>query len=148
MAHPTWTLLLQYEHEIRAQAYSLMETRGVRLEDAFRQAWCDQTTRDRTPLALEHRKRSEPTGSDDHNRPPQLSKKQGKAEKKKEQAQLQKKGDGKGKGKGKLPGCLPYTPDGQKVRPDFNTKDMVCRRGRGFTFAHVCGRCFKVGTPM
>ena len=118
-----------------------METRGVRLEDAFRQAWCDQTTRDRyflTPLALEHRKRPEPTGSDDHNRPPQLSKKQRKAEKKKEQAQMQKKGDGKGKGKGKLPGCAPYTPDGQKVCFDFNTKD----------FAHVCGRCFKVGTPM
>ena len=73
------------------------------MEDAFRQAWCDQTTRDRyflTPLALEHRKRPEPTGSDDHNRPPQLSKKQRKAEKKKEQAQMQKKGDGKGKARG------------------------------------------------
>ena len=88
MAHPTWTLLSQYEHEMRAQACSLMETRGVRLDDAFRQAWCDQTTRDRyflTPLALEHRKRPEPTGSDDHNKSPQLSKKQRKAEKKKEQ---------------------------------------------------------------
>ena len=62
--------------------------------------------------------------------------------------QMQKKGDGKGKGKGKLPGCAPYTRDGQKVCFDFNTKDMVCRRGRGCTFAHVCGRCFKVGTPM
>ena len=128
-----------------------METRGVRLEDAFRQAWCDQTTRNRyflTPLALEQFKRPEPTGSDDHNRPSQLSKKQRKAEKKKEQAQMQKKGDGKGKVKEKLLGCAPYTADGQKVCLDFNTKDMVCRRGRVCTFAHVCGRCFKVGTPM
>ena len=149
MAHPTWTLLLQYEHEIRAQAYSLTETRGVRLEDAFRQAWCDQTTRDRyflTPLALEHRKRPEPTGSDDHNRPPQLSKKQRKAKRRrKSRLRCRRKAMVKARASGS---CLAVCLTRLTARRCVSTKDMVCRRGRGCTFAHVCGRCFKVGTPM
>ena len=136
MAHPTWTLLLQYEHEIRAQAYTLMETRGVRLEDAFRQAWCDQTTGDRhflTPLALEHRKRPEPTGSDDHNRPPQLSKKQRKAEEKKEHLSL----------------AVRLTRLTARRCVSTSTRRIwYAAVVEVALFAHVCGRCFKVGTPM
>ena len=84
--NPSWTLLLQYEHEIRAQAYSMMETRGVPLDQALKQAWCDQTTRDRyflTPLALEQRRRPmDRDHRDDGARPHKKSKTEKRNEKK------------------------------------------------------------------
>ena len=62
-----------------------------------------------------------------------------------------KKGRGKGKSKGPTGaaanGCARVTPDGRQICFPFNNKAEGCSRAN-CTFAHVCGKCFKEGTPM
>ena len=59
------------------------------------------------------------------------------------------KGKGKSKGKGKTPpppNCSTKTPDGKQICFKFNTHGGC--DVQGCHFAHVCGTCFKKGSPM
>ena len=107
IAQPSCTLLLKYEHEIRAQAYSGVQTRHTGLEEALPSAWCDQTVRSGyfvSPLALEHLKR--PACDIASETRPATERKKGKGK---------PKGVGKGKSKDKPESCAPVTPEGQRI---------------------------------
>ena len=139
IADPTWALLLQYEHEIRIHAYFLMDQKAMSLDIALRQAWTDETVRGRyfiTPLALEHRRAPPAPFFEGIPRPTKVSKKEKKM-----------MNMGKGKGKGKAPDCAASTPDGANICFAFNSKTSECRK-KNCPFEHVCGKCFRKGTPM
>ena len=142
-ASPNWELLLSYEHEIRSHAYSMVCNEGMALESALRKAWQDEVIKGRyfvTPLALQPTKRP-------YFQPPPVP-----------QAKFHRpeKAKGKGKGRGKTKGkakasapanCAAMTPDGKRICYDFNGGG--CSRGtKDCRFEHVCGICFKAGTPM
>lgn len=142
LASPTWNLLLNYEHEIRAHACSLLCEGDMSWDKALRMAWMDTTVKDRyfvTPLQLASSKRSAPTttgiGGGGHAGPP--LQKRTKAE----------KGKGKGKSKDKGKRCAFRTPGGKQVCFNFNKPDG-CPKGAACAFEHVCGVCFKEGRPM
>ena len=90
-----WDLIISYEHEIRVQAYRLVQ-RGLFLAEALKKSWEDPVLKERcftTPLALSvlagHKRRTPDTGFDDGTAHDHGYK------------QKIKKGDGKGKrGKG------------------------------------------------
>ena len=140
-AGPRWTLLLSYEHEIRSHAYSLVCNDGKSLEVALKLAWEDEIIKGRyflTPLMLQPVKRSydQPSGGSQMKFPRQ------------EKSKAKGKGKNKVKGKGKSPpsNCAGETSDGKKICYDFNGSG--CSKGAQCRFSHVCGVCFKKGTPM
>ena len=142
VAGPTWELLLSYEHEVRAQAYSLVCNKGYPLDAALREAWKDTVVKDRyfvTPLALQPKRALE--GDRFPNAPAKFQKYESKKK---------PKIKGKGKGKGSKPpgNCASETPDGKKICFDFNAAGKKCARGEKCRFAHVCGICFRKGAPM
>jgi hypothetical protein len=142
-AGPGWPLLLSYEQEIRAYAYSLVCNEGVPLKDALVKAWQDETVKGSyfvTPLALQSTKRHlEHPGSVQPSKFQRMDMPKGKGKGKRNK---------KGKGKSTAPSnCASKTPDGKGICFDFN-KNGCSRSAKECRFEHVCGVCFRKGSPM
>ena len=123
---------------------------GKSLDKSLREAWADPVVRDRHLIAELQRRsfqRKRPA-EEEQAGPSKREKKRVKIATAKEAARAAASGKGgdkkKGSGKGK---CAHMTPDGEKICYPFNKAADGCTR-QDCSFAHVCGVCFKKGTPM
>jgi hypothetical protein len=149
---PSWDLLISYEHAIRVRAV-LHVRKGITFVAALRMAWEDPLVKERhfsTPLALEATKwkKSLPLEAPPGSWGEPASKKAKFAEEK-GKGKGSRKAKNKGKGKGtkteNKDGCKRKTPDGKSICFPFNTQGCTAASCQ---YMHVCGRCFKQGTPM
>ena len=137
--HPSWSIILRYEHELRKAAFKLVKEESETLATAMSIVVRDSELKEiyfTTPIALSSRKHKSEGSQIDNSvvkrtkiidtntatdwRPPKGNKKGG------------KKGKGKGEGKGRLASS---TPDGRQICYKFNNNqpcDGSCGR------VHVC----------
>ena len=131
---PPWTLVLNYEHAIRKQAYKLMASKGLPFGDALAKANREPSVKERnfpTPLALWAKR---PEGSPNAWETEELKKKTPKG-----------KGKDKGKkgkkGEGKTAKYHNRTPEGKPICYRYNSK-AGCKKGDKCHFVHVCFYCY------
>ena len=171
-----WTIILDYEHEVRRDMVERM-LGGMALGKALRAAWADPVVRDRflvTPLQRKTmgRKRAAdgPESSADggpkkenRNHRRRLAEQRARAERAEKELgnwrrQDSNTGGGKGKegkdgGKGRgmndtnSAGCHFKTPDGKNICFKFNNAKEGCNKPN-CNMAHVCGVRFEKGVPM
>jgi hypothetical protein len=150
---PSWSLVVAYEHAIRAKTMMLLRKGDIAFPAALKTAWEDALTKERhftTPLALEAVKFAPPQpqwqGPPGNWDEPSHKKLKAIAD-----GSVYAKGSGKGGGGGKGTKSKDakkkkkaqgmQTPDGKKICFHFN-KASGCRLGTNCKFAHACGRCF------
>ena len=160
---PSWALLLSYEQEISENVASLIMDEGSTYAEALVKSYKDKDLKDRyflTPLKLGATKRGPqttgggPQTDQTHQAKKQrtnLNQNQPKGSGKGGKGGKTGKGRGKGGGKGKKAppsDCARSTPEGKGICYAFNTQGKGCSKGARCPFEHVCGVCFKAGTPM
>ena len=145
VGYSDWEVILNYEQEIRREMVSRMRL-GIPLATALREAWSDLVVKDRY-LVTALQKRTIRARGVAGDAPPPPKRPRGAAPRE------DRKGKGKCKGKDKkeslrtTAGCAGTTPDGNKVCYSFNNRGEGCKR-KNCPFAHVCGVCFRLKTPM
>jgi hypothetical protein len=143
---PSWQVILNYEFEIRAKAYRLMQ-KGSKFKEALVAAYEDPVVKERcftTPLAWEAMGSYKRKADKDVD-PPFIKKPKDEKTKGQKGKGAGGKGD-KGK-KNNFDGITSTTKDGRKVCFDYNRKEKGCDK-RDCKFLHVCGRCTKAEKPM
>ena len=168
-----WTIILDYEHEVRRDMVERM-LGGMALGKALRAAWADPVVRDRylvTPLQRKTMGRKRAADGAEGTADGGPNKEGGRKRRARERAEKERvqkeldywrkqdsnKGGGKGKDKGNgkgrgmddknSAGCHFKTPDGKDICFKFNNPKETCNKPN-CNRMHVCGVCFKQGVPM
>ena len=159
-----WQTLVNYEREVRREALNIMHS-GHQFDVAMEGSWNDPIVKTRHFIeliqtrALKHRaengyeqpfkrtRRSEEVDKWGAPPPPPPPFGGGKDRRGKGKGKGNQKGAKSMEGTTQGSGCSRVAPDGRQICFRYNNKREGCK-DKTCTFAHVCGTCYKKGTPM